>query len=79
MAGKRPTFKDFIERSEINHGDRYDYSKSIYNGMRNDINIICKIHGEFWQNAFWHCSKGINANNIILVLMDLKMILFMNF
>lgn len=32
-----------------NHGDKYDYSKVIYDGNKKKIKIICPIHGEFLQ------------------------------
>lgn len=36
------------------HGDKYDYSKVIYKGALNPIEIICPIHGSFWQTASKH-------------------------
>lgn len=54
--------KDFIERSRKIHGDKYDYSKSIYKAARKKIVIVCPIHGMFFQAAWDHmigqgCSK----------------------
>lgn len=41
------------------HGDRYDYSLVEYTGIKNKINIICKDHGAFYQDAGAHIvSKG---------------------
>jgi hypothetical protein len=37
----------FIERAKIIHGEKYDYSKFIYNGAKIKSTIICPIHGEF--------------------------------
>lgn len=37
-------------------GDRYDYSKFNYTGARNKSIIICRIHGEFLQDANMHLS-----------------------
>ena len=55
----------FIEK----HGDRYDYSKFVYNG--NDVKgiIICKKHGEFEQLPYTHkggagCNKCGRKNTI---------------
>ncbi len=42
--------EDFIKV----HKDRYDYSKSIYNGAKNKIEIICKEHGPFLQRVSDH-------------------------
>ena len=40
------------------HGDKYDYSKVEYNGIMNKVCIICKEHGEFWQDPHEHISGG---------------------
>lgn len=45
---------DFIEKAKEIHGDRYDYSKVEYKGIRNKVCIICKEHGEFWQTPHAH-------------------------
>ena len=39
----------FIEDAQKVHGDKYDYSKSVYNGIHDKLCIICPEHGEFWQ------------------------------
>ena len=36
----------FIERAKAIHGDKYDYSKVQYTGVRNKVIIICPDHGE---------------------------------
>ena len=46
--------KEFIEKSKLKHGDRYDYSKANYTGYYNKVCIICPEHGEFWQIAYDH-------------------------
>ena len=51
--------KNFIDRAQSRHGDKYDYSKVEYNGIRNKVCIICPIHGEFWQYPQDH----IRGNN----------------
>jgi hypothetical protein len=54
--------KTFIERAIKVHGDKYDYSKSVYVNDYTPIIIICKVdgHGEFNQshNAHFHKSQG---------------------
>ena len=40
------------------HSDKYDYSKSIYTGAKNKIEIICKEHGSFFQRVMTHKSGG---------------------
>ena len=36
------------------HGDKYDYSSTIYHGIHKKIKIICQVHGEFEQVANNH-------------------------
>ena len=50
----RLTNEEFIAKSKIIHGDKYDYSITQYNGYENDVEIICPIHGKFKQNADSH-------------------------
>ena len=54
------TNEQFIEKSKLVHGNKYDYSKSTYNGMNWKVCIICPEHGEFWQtpNAHIHLREG---------------------
>jgi hypothetical protein len=46
--------KEFIEK----HGERYDYSKVVYRGIREPVIIICKDHGEFLQTPASHKRHG---------------------
>lgn len=48
------TTEEFIEKSKRLHGDKYDYSKTVYNGYDNRLTIICPIHGEFQQTPDSH-------------------------
>ncbi len=48
------TTEEFIKRSIEVHGDKYDYSKTVYKDRHSKIIIICKIHGEFSQDAKSH-------------------------
>lgn len=41
-------FKNVMNRSI------YDYSKTVYNGIKNKIEVVCPIHGSFWQTAENH-------------------------
>lgn len=41
------TTEQFIENARKVHGDKYDYSKVIYEHSKKDVIIICPIHGEF--------------------------------
>ena len=55
MAKK--TTLDFIKMATEIHGESYDYSKSIYNGNKTLVLIICKKHGEFYQLPNNHTYK----------------------
>lgn len=57
-ANKNITTDEFIIRSKKIHGNKYDYSNSIYNGATNPIEIICPKHGPFSQSAGAHMTMG---------------------
>ena len=44
----------FEEKARLVHGDKYDYSKSVYTGRHSKLTIICPVHGEFEQDAGNH-------------------------
>ena len=48
------TDKSFVDKADKVHLGRYDYSKSVFMGVENDIAIVCRKHGEFTQNAASH-------------------------
>lgn len=50
----RLTKEQFVEKSRFVHGDRYDYSKSVYVNGKTKVCIICPEHGEFWQKPSDH-------------------------
>ena len=60
---KKLTTEEWIEKAKHTHGNKYDYSKVVYEGANTKVCIICPIHGEFWQtpdkhlNAKRGCSK----------------------
>jgi len=47
------TQEEVIKRCKKIHPE-YDYSKSIYINRRSKMEIICPIHGNFWQHANRH-------------------------
>jgi hypothetical protein len=51
------TLHDFIVSSQSIHGDKYDYSKSIYISSKIKIEIICRQHGSFWSLPTNHISR----------------------
>lgn len=48
------TTEIFIERAIKVHGDLYDYSKTVYLGGRNKVEIVCREHGSFHQSVSNH-------------------------
>ena len=48
------SFEEVKKKAYRTHGDKYDYSNSIYNGMNNKMEIICKKHGVFEQTPANH-------------------------
>ena len=52
------TLEKFIENARKNHGDKYDYSQTVYVNNRTKLKIICPEHGEFWQKPNKHLSKN---------------------
>lgn len=55
---KKLTNEKFIEKSRKLHGDKYDYSNSIYTNAHNKVIIICPEHGSFKQSAREHYTKS---------------------
>lgn len=51
---KRLTQEDFINRSKKIHDDKYDYSKVKYINTYTKVEIICQIHGSFFQDPHNH-------------------------
>ena len=51
---KSLTQDEFLSQCIAVHGDRYDYSKVIFRSVRSKVEIICKIHGSFYQIASVH-------------------------
>lgn len=45
---------EFIQKSKLIHGDKYDYSKVEYINSHTKVCIICPEHGEFWQRPCCH-------------------------
>lgn len=44
----------FKEQAEKVHGDRYDYSKTVYKSRNKKLLITCKQHGDFYQYPSLH-------------------------
>ena len=48
------TTEEFIRKSKEVHGDKYDYSLVEYTKAKDNVKIICPIHGVFTQSAYNH-------------------------
>lgn len=61
------TTEEWIRRARFVHGDKYDYSQTVYVNERTDVIIICLKHGPFMQKADSHirgcgCAKCGNES-----------------
>lgn len=54
MGRKALTTEEWIREARETHGEKYDYSKSVYIKRDQKLIIICPIHGEFEQHAGSH-------------------------
>ena len=53
-GSKKLTSEEFIERANIIHCNKYDYSKTEYINTETKVCIICPEHGEFFQTPHSH-------------------------
>ena len=44
----------FIEKAKLIHGNKYDYSKTIYKNANTKIEIICPVHNSFYMKPSDH-------------------------
>ena len=64
--------EECIARFKKSHGDKYDYSKVVYKGIKTNVTIICQDHGEFEQMSQKHwtgqgcpkCAQGVRNSSI---------------
>jgi len=54
MAPKALTTEQFVANARKVHGDRYDYSETVYKVSRAKVRVICPDHGPFYQRAISH-------------------------
>lgn len=55
---QRQTVESFVARARAVHGEKFDYSKVIYETARRLVTIICPVHGEFEQVPDKHLRYG---------------------
>lgn len=58
---RKKTIEEFILEAKTIHGDKYDYSKVLYESSAKKVCIICPDHGEFWQTPYNHL-RGCGCN-----------------
>lgn len=68
----RLTQKEFLEKARAVHGDKYDYSQTVYQSSQGKVTIICPKHGPFEQQAGSHL-RGVGCPVCGVETMLLKM------
>ena len=76
---RRTTLEEFIEKSKLVHGDKYDYSKVEYKKCDENVIIVCKIHSEFLQTPIGHYNSGCGCPKCCNNNYSKKQILWLNF
>lgn len=61
VGKKLSTIDDFIKRANKIHNNKYDYSKVVYSGIKNKVEIICPKHGSFFQEPNVHINMKCNC------------------
>lgn len=51
---RRLTFDDFVTRSKLVHGDKYDYDKVEYKNMKTKVRIYCKKCDKYFEQTPEH-------------------------
>lgn len=67
VNSRKLTQEEVLQKCCDAHGNKYDYSKMVYQGTEKKVTIICPIHGEFEQSVKNHirgdgCPKCSNHN-----------------
>ena len=58
-VAKQSNTKEFVDKAILKHGNKYDYSHVVYVKAKEKVEIICPIHGVFYQSPCNHLSgKG---------------------
>lgn len=62
-AGRTVDLKSFINKARSVHGDKYDYTRSVYVSATSPVEIVCRDHGSFWQTPADHCNNQAGCSN----------------
>jgi len=55
-----------LNRAIVIHGDRYDYSRVNFANCSVKVEIVCHIHGSFWQSMYDHTAKGTQCPRCVI-------------
>jgi len=55
---KKITQNEYIDKCKLYHGDKYDYSKTEYNGWNKNVTLTCLEHGDFNIRANYISVRG---------------------
>ena len=58
---KKLTTEEFVRRARKVHGDKYDYSKTVYVNSNTEVVITCKKHGDFKMLPYNHVKLGCDC------------------
>ena len=62
---KKYNTKTFIEKAREIHGDKYDYSKTVFNGIMENLIINCPIHGKsITRTPVYQLGSSFNSSNV---------------
>lgn len=57
IMAKRLSQQGFINKAKCVHGDKYDYSETVYINNHTKVKIICRTHGVFYQYPQAHVDR----------------------
>jgi hypothetical protein len=77
----RISLPEFIERSKMVHGDKYDYTNVSFSDSLEEVEIICPKHGSFMQVMRYHyygsgcqkCNSSRGETSVRLILQKRKL------
>ena len=55
---RRLTTEEFVAQARAVHGDRYDYSRTVYVLNAQKLSVICREHGPFMTYPYHHTTGG---------------------
>ena len=71
MGKEKLTTEEFVRRARLVHGDKYDYSPTVYVKWKESVLMVCPIHGEFEQTPANHL-RGCGCRKCGMIKRDAK-------